>query len=257
MDGLDTRDANAVWEVRARVGLVIQNPDNQIVGASGRGRCRVRSGEPRSAAGRDRAPAVGEALSGHRPAGLDAPSRPIAVRGPEAAPGDGGGSRHAAGLRRLRRGDLDARRGGPGGRPSNRGAPCPGIGHGRSPSSRTGRPKRSAPIGWWVWTPAKMVFDGEPAALLGDEAVVRRLGLEAPHRAPSRPSFGLVASTSRPAWRRPRRSWRRCGSDPDGRRSRLWRRNPWASRALEGVGLELERGGLTVVLDRQVPGSRR
>ncbi len=34
VDDLDTRDADAVWEVRARVGFVMQNPDNQIVGAS-------------------------------------------------------------------------------------------------------------------------------------------------------------------------------------------------------------------------------
>ena len=31
VDGLDTADADARWEVRRRVGLVFQNPDNQIV----------------------------------------------------------------------------------------------------------------------------------------------------------------------------------------------------------------------------------
>lgn len=32
VDGLDTDDEAAMWEVRTRVGLVFQNPDNQIVG---------------------------------------------------------------------------------------------------------------------------------------------------------------------------------------------------------------------------------
>lgn len=31
VDGVDSRDADRVWEVRSRVGLVFQNPDNQIV----------------------------------------------------------------------------------------------------------------------------------------------------------------------------------------------------------------------------------
>lgn len=31
VDGLDTRDEDQVWEVRARAGMVFQNPDNQIV----------------------------------------------------------------------------------------------------------------------------------------------------------------------------------------------------------------------------------
>jgi energy-coupling factor transport system ATP-binding protein len=31
VDGLDTRDGAAVWEVRQRVGMVFQNPDNQLV----------------------------------------------------------------------------------------------------------------------------------------------------------------------------------------------------------------------------------
>jgi len=31
VDGMDTRDADALWEIRRRVGLVFQNPDNQIV----------------------------------------------------------------------------------------------------------------------------------------------------------------------------------------------------------------------------------
>jgi len=31
VDGLDTRDRNAVWEIRQRVGMVFQNPDNQLV----------------------------------------------------------------------------------------------------------------------------------------------------------------------------------------------------------------------------------
>jgi energy-coupling factor transport system ATP-binding protein len=33
VDGMDTRDPGSVWEVRSRVGLVGQNPDDQIVGA--------------------------------------------------------------------------------------------------------------------------------------------------------------------------------------------------------------------------------
>lgn len=31
VDGLDTRDPAAVWQVRQRVGMVFQNPDNQLV----------------------------------------------------------------------------------------------------------------------------------------------------------------------------------------------------------------------------------
>jgi energy-coupling factor transport system ATP-binding protein len=31
VDGLDTRDRAAVWEIRQRVGMVFQNPDNQLV----------------------------------------------------------------------------------------------------------------------------------------------------------------------------------------------------------------------------------
>lgn len=31
VDGLDTRDRNAVWDIRQRVGMVFQNPDNQLV----------------------------------------------------------------------------------------------------------------------------------------------------------------------------------------------------------------------------------
>lgn len=34
VDGMDTRDERLTWDVRARVGLVFQNPDNQIVGTS-------------------------------------------------------------------------------------------------------------------------------------------------------------------------------------------------------------------------------
>ena len=31
VDGLDTRDPKAVWQIRQRVGMVFANPDNQIV----------------------------------------------------------------------------------------------------------------------------------------------------------------------------------------------------------------------------------
>jgi len=31
VDGLDTRDQHTVWQVRQRVGMVFQNPDNQLV----------------------------------------------------------------------------------------------------------------------------------------------------------------------------------------------------------------------------------
>ncbi len=31
VDGMDTRDRTAVWEIRQRVGMVFQNPDNQLV----------------------------------------------------------------------------------------------------------------------------------------------------------------------------------------------------------------------------------
>lgn len=34
VDGLDTRDPESAWLVRSRVGIVFQNPDNQIVGTS-------------------------------------------------------------------------------------------------------------------------------------------------------------------------------------------------------------------------------
>jgi len=33
VDGIDTRDPEAVWQVRQRVGMVFENPDNQIVAA--------------------------------------------------------------------------------------------------------------------------------------------------------------------------------------------------------------------------------
>ncbi len=32
--GFDTRDGHVVWEIRSRVGMVFQNPDNQIVGTT-------------------------------------------------------------------------------------------------------------------------------------------------------------------------------------------------------------------------------
>ncbi len=31
VDGMDTRDENTVWDIRQRVGMVFQNPDNQLV----------------------------------------------------------------------------------------------------------------------------------------------------------------------------------------------------------------------------------
>jgi energy-coupling factor transport system ATP-binding protein len=31
VDGMDTRDRSALWEIRRRVGMVFQNPDNQLV----------------------------------------------------------------------------------------------------------------------------------------------------------------------------------------------------------------------------------
>ncbi|MCQ2363639.1 MAG: ATP-binding cassette domain-containing protein, partial [Acidaminococcaceae bacterium] len=31
VDGLDTRDENNIWTIRQKVGMVFQNPDNQIV----------------------------------------------------------------------------------------------------------------------------------------------------------------------------------------------------------------------------------
>jgi len=34
VDGMDTRDQAKTWDIRARVGIVFQNPDNQIVGTS-------------------------------------------------------------------------------------------------------------------------------------------------------------------------------------------------------------------------------
>lgn len=34
VDGLDTRDEDAIWEIRRRVGMVFQNPDNQFVGTT-------------------------------------------------------------------------------------------------------------------------------------------------------------------------------------------------------------------------------
>lgn len=34
IDGKDTKDAKALWDIRSAVGMVFQNPDNQIVGTS-------------------------------------------------------------------------------------------------------------------------------------------------------------------------------------------------------------------------------
>lgn len=34
IDGKDTKDVNALWNIRSTVGMVFQNPDNQIVGTS-------------------------------------------------------------------------------------------------------------------------------------------------------------------------------------------------------------------------------
>lgn len=34
IDGKDTKDAKALWDIRSTVGMVFQNPDNQIVGTS-------------------------------------------------------------------------------------------------------------------------------------------------------------------------------------------------------------------------------
>lgn len=34
VDGIDTADDDYLWEIRSRVGMVFQNPDNQIIGAS-------------------------------------------------------------------------------------------------------------------------------------------------------------------------------------------------------------------------------
>ncbi len=31
VDGMDTRDDNLIWDIRKTVGMVFQNPDNQIV----------------------------------------------------------------------------------------------------------------------------------------------------------------------------------------------------------------------------------
>ncbi len=31
VDGMNTRDEESIWEIRRRVGLVFQNPDNQII----------------------------------------------------------------------------------------------------------------------------------------------------------------------------------------------------------------------------------
>ena len=32
VDGMDTGDADRLWEIRQRAGMVFQNPDNQIIG---------------------------------------------------------------------------------------------------------------------------------------------------------------------------------------------------------------------------------
>ena len=34
VDGLDTKDEDNVWKIRQKVGIVFQNPDNQIVATS-------------------------------------------------------------------------------------------------------------------------------------------------------------------------------------------------------------------------------
>ena len=33
VDGMDTEDENKMWDIRQKVGMVFQNPDNQIVAA--------------------------------------------------------------------------------------------------------------------------------------------------------------------------------------------------------------------------------
>ena len=50
IDGLDTVDEQVLYEIRRRVGLVLQNPDNQLVASvvGGRG---IRSGKPGGSAG--------------------------------------------------------------------------------------------------------------------------------------------------------------------------------------------------------------
>lgn len=34
VDSIDTRDEEMLWEIRSNVGMVFQNPDNQIIGTS-------------------------------------------------------------------------------------------------------------------------------------------------------------------------------------------------------------------------------
>ena len=45
VNGLDTKDPTELWNVRQSAGMVFQNPDNQIIGTRGRGRCRIWPGE--------------------------------------------------------------------------------------------------------------------------------------------------------------------------------------------------------------------
>ena len=59
VDGIDTVDEDRLLDIRRTVGMVFQNPDNQIVGGGG---CSLRTGEPGGPPRRD--PGAG----GRRPA---------------------------------------------------------------------------------------------------------------------------------------------------------------------------------------------
>ncbi len=108
VDGLCAHEAETVWEVRTRVGMVFQNPDDQIVGtvveedvAFGPENLGVERDEMRRR--------VTESLAAVGLEGTGASRAPPAVRGPEAKTRHRGSARDGSGIPRVRRGQDDAR----------------------------------------------------------------------------------------------------------------------------------------------------
>ena len=130
VDGLDTREEQNLWPIRDRVGMVFQNPDNQIVaavveedvafGPENQGlppaEIRARVAEALEAVG----------MSEHRER-----SPHLLSRRPEAAGGHRRRPGVAARLPGAGRAHGDARPVGPGGGAGGGAPPQPGTGHGR------------------------------------------------------------------------------------------------------------------------------
>jgi len=178
VDGLDTRDGDAVWEVRARVGLVMQNPDNQIVGASVEDDAAF-GPENLGLPADEIARRVGEALSATGLAGLERTEPHLLSEGQKQRLAVAGAlaMQPAYVVFDEATSMLDA---------AGREDVLRIVEH-LAHTSHTGvvlvthRMAEAVRAERVVGLDAgRVVFDGEPAALLGDEAVMRRLGLEAP-----------------------------------------------------------------------------